>query len=289
LRPLKTMERDGLIELSIVGCDKNGAVSADDIRAMFRQNTKLVVINHASNVTGEIQDVETMAEIAHAHGALILVDAAQSAGCIPIDVENWQLDLLAFAGHKSLYGIQGIGGLYIRPGIDLAPLKVGGTGTRSAWLYQPDELPTKYEAGTPNVPGIVSLKAGIEFINATGMSQINAATNRHMERFLEGLVGLEGVTLYGRETAENRLPVLSFNMKGLSPSDVGYMLEQSFGIVVRSGLHCAPLIHQELGTYPEGRYASARPASQRMTRSVSSWMQCDRLGRTHEGCRNKAN
>jgi cysteine desulfurase/selenocysteine lyase len=252
LRPLKNMERDGEIELTIVDCDGNGAVPPEGIEKSFRANTRLVVVNHASNVTGEILDVAAMAAIAHAHAAMILVDASQSAGCLPIDVAGWQLDLLAFTGHKSMLGPRGIGGLYIREGIDLAPLKVGGTGTHSGTLYQPDELPTRYEAGTLNVPGIAGLNAGVEFVLSSGIEAIGQLKQSRTQRMLDGLAEMPKVRLYGRRGGSGRLPVFCFNVQGLSPADVGYILENSFGIVARTGLHCAPLIHKAIGTWPEG-------------------------------------
>lgn len=252
LRPLKTMERDGEIELTIVDCDRNGYVSPADIQGSLRTNTRLVVVNHASNVTGEILDICAIAAIAHEHGALLLVDASQSAGCVPMDVAKWQIDLLAFAGHKSLLGPRGIGGLYIREGIELLPLKVGGTGTHSSILLQPGELPARYEAGTLNVPGIAGLNAGVEFVLEAGLSVINQVKQARFQRMLDGLAELPKIRLYGRREGRDRLPVFCFNIEGLAPSDVGYILENSFSIVVRSGLHCAPLIHKALGSWPEG-------------------------------------
>ena len=172
LRPLKTLEREGVITLSIVACDEAGYVNPQKIAHAIQKNTKLIVVNHSSNVTGTVLDIKTISRIARSHGIVLLVDASQSAGCVPIDVQQWDIDMLAFTGHKSLYGIPGIGGLYIREGIVLNPLKVGGTGVRSDLLYQPEEMPLYYEAGTQNVPGIVSLDAGVAFILRTRIDRI---------------------------------------------------------------------------------------------------------------------
>ena len=172
LRPLFKLEKEGKIRLTIVDCDARGHVDPQKINQAIHPNTKAVVINHSSNVTGTITDIQAISDIAHAHGAVILVDASQSAGCTPIDIKGWDIDLLAFTGHKSLFGLPGIGGLYIKENIKLRPLKVGGTGVRSDLTEQPPESPIYYEAGTLNLPGILALNQGVDFILNTGLKKM---------------------------------------------------------------------------------------------------------------------
>lgn len=252
LRPLKRLESQGKIRLSIVDCNSCGSVNPNDISEAIQKDTTLIAINHCSNVTGEVQDIKTISEIAHHNEIIFLVDASQSAGCYPIDVQESHIDLLAFTGHKSLYGIQGIGGLYIREGLDLEPLSVGGTGTRSDLLTQPEGMPIHYEAGTQNLPGIASLNAGANFILETGMDNIKRKKQKLFVKMMTELKEIPEIKIYGREDAAQRVPIFCFNINGFEPSDLGYILRNSFHIIVRSGLHCAPLIHKALGSYPNG-------------------------------------
>ena len=248
LRPLNSLLKNEIIELSIVDSDENGYINPENLRDCIKQNTKAIIVNHASNVTGEIQDIKSICEIAHANGCIFVVDASQSAGCIPIDVTNPDIDIMAFTGHKSLYGIQGIGGLYIKSGIRLKPLKVGGTGEKSESLCQPNELPMYYEAGTQNLPGIVSLSAGLDYILKIGLNDIVNEKNKIFEKAINKLLEMPRVILYGRRNANNRCPIFSFNIEGVGAQEVGYLLEKSFNIIVRTGLHCAPLIHKTIGS-----------------------------------------
>lgn len=252
LRPLKTMEKQRLIQLSIVECDQNGYVKPKEIESHIRKNTKVIVVNHCSNVTGEILDIKAIARIAHKKEIIFIIDASQSAGCIPLDIQDSKVDIVAFTGHKSLYGLPGIGGIYIKDNLPVKPLKVGGTGIRSDLLFQPEERPIYYEAGTQNMPGIISLKAGVEFILKTSMKKIQLKKEQHLKKILAELSEIPQLVLYGRKDIHNRVPVFCFNVKGMLPEDVGYILEKSFNIVVRSGLHCAPLIHKALNSYPKG-------------------------------------
>jgi len=252
LRPLKTLEQKGRISLSIVDCDNLGYVNPIEISNALRENTRLVVVNHCSNVTGAVQDLKSIAAFAHEASALFLVDASQSAGAIDIDVQEDQIDIMAFAGHKSLYGIAGIGGLFLREGIELSPLKVGGTGIRSDLMYQPEGRPIYYEAGSPNIVGIAALQAGVEFIMKTGIETIQRAKRRHMTRIVQELKGQAPIHFYGDIEAADFDGPLSINLDGIAPADAGYCLEESFGVITRSGLHCAPLIHKSLGSYPAG-------------------------------------
>lgn len=252
LRPLKTMERAGRINLSIVQCDGYGFVSPEHIRKAITPNTGAVVINHCSNVTGIINDIEAIGMITRRHGIPFVVDASQSAGVYPVDVRKANIDILIFTGHKSLFGIQGIGGAYIREGLTLRPLKVGGTGVRSDYLYQPETLPMYYEAGTQNLPGICSLYEGVQYIQKTGLNHIRNKKEENVLKIRRHLAHIKNVAFFPGEECECKTAIFCFTIKGMDPADIGYILENNFGIVVRSGLHCAPLIHKHIGTFPKG-------------------------------------
>lgn len=246
IRPLKTLEKEGKISLTFVECDRNGYVDPEALKLAIRDETRAVVVNHCSNVTGSVLDIKLIAEIAHSAGAVILVDASQSAGAIPIDCKNWNIDLLAFTGHKSLFGMQGIGGLYIRDGIQLRPLKVGGTGILSEFLLQPEGFPIHYEAGTPNTPGIISLYAGVKFVLETGLDKIIEHKKRLYSIFFDELADHEDIEIFSSQN-NTSYSNFCFNIKGMVPEEVGYVLENSFDIIVRTGIHCAPLITKYLG------------------------------------------
>ena len=251
-RPLKRLESRGAVELTVVDCDMKGFVEPESIRSAVTSNTRAIVVNHCSNVIGAILDLRAISGIAHESGALLIVDASQSAGALAIDVTDLNIDILAFTGHKSLYGLPGIGGVYVRDGIDLEPLKVGGTGVKSDLLYQPEERPLYYESGTQNIPGIASLDAGLSFVLEEGIDKIRKRKKMLFGEMLGYLRGKRGIILYGSGDLEGREAIASFNIDGCSPQEIGYILENSFDIIVRSGLHCAPLIHQSLGSYPLG-------------------------------------
>jgi cysteine desulfurase / selenocysteine lyase len=251
-RPLKHLERDGKIELSIINADTTGYVEPNDIASHIRENTSAIVVNHCSNVTGAILDIRSIAALAHQHHITLIVDASQSAGVIPIDTKKDNADIMIFTGHKSLYGIQGIGALYINENIKLMPFMVGGTGIHSDLLFQPEERPTYYEPGTPNVPGIVSLHSGIEYLVKSGLDHMMQIKQAHFLKIMDACCSLPEVRVFGAASPENRNPVFCFNIEGMQPDDVGYILEHAFNIIVRSGLHCAPLIHTMLGSYPHG-------------------------------------
>ena len=252
IRPIKRLEREGTISLSFVPCDGNGIVDIEALEKLINFNTALIAVNHCSNVTGNVNDITTLSNICKTRNIVFLVDASQSAGIIPIDLQKSPADLLAFTGHKSLYGIPGIGGLYIRDGLDLHPLKVGGTGIKSDLLFQPENRPFYYEAGTPNIPGIVSLNAGVKFILETGLDVLYKKGYDTMKYLFEKCQKIRGIIFYGDYHASSRCPIMSFNIKGIAPEDVGYILENSFKVIVRTGLHCAPLIHKSLGSFPLG-------------------------------------
>jgi len=252
LRPLKTLEKNNGLALSIVPCDKEGFVDIQDIEKEIRKDTTTIIVNHCSNITGAIQDIKSICQLAHCNDLICIVDASQSAGSINIDVEENQIDILAFTGHKSLFATTGIGGLYSNPKIIIKPLKVGGTGIRSDYLYQPEERPLLYEAGTHNYIGIVALAAGIEYIKCVSIEKILQKKQKIYEQIIDGLEEISNVEIIGGKSSERKIPVVNFRIKNMSIEDAGYILNESFDINVRSGLHCAPLIHKFIGSYPHG-------------------------------------
>jgi len=251
LRPLYVLQRKG-VEVTIVTAGSDGCIDPDDVKRAVRSNTRMVAVGHVSNVCGAIQPVEQLAAIARESGALFLVDAAQSAGSVPIDVVAMGIDLLAVPGHKGLLGPQGTGFLYVAEGVPLRPLLAGGTGSSSSAEEQPDIMPEGFEAGTHNVPGIAGLKAGVEFVLAQGVDAIGQKERTQVGNIVERLQALSQVTLYGPSCLTDRSGVLSFTVTGLDSSSLAFMLDHNFDIAVRAGLHCAPQAHRTLGTYPSG-------------------------------------
>lgn len=250
MRPLRHLEEIGRIQLSITPCSSKGVLDTEALERNIRQDTRLIAINHASNVMGTILPIEKIGAIKGE--ALLLVDAAQTAGIIPIDVEKQRVDLLAFTGHKALYGPMGTGGLYVGKEIDIDPLIRGGTGTQSELEQQPPELPDRLESGTANAPGIAGLGAGVEFVLEKGMDRIRKHENQLIQRLIEGLKNIEGIVLYGPCDHKMQTANLSLNLKGVHPAEVARVLEAEFEIMVRAGLHCSPSAHKILGTYPDG-------------------------------------
>jgi cysteine desulfurase/selenocysteine lyase len=253
MRPLRALEKNG-VEVTVANCASDGSLDPRDIERAIRSNTKLIILTHASNVVGTILPVARVGRIARGHGVPLLVDAAQSAGCYPIDVEAMNIDLLAFSGHKSLFGPQGTGGLYIRQGIEsrLEPLKYGGTGSYSEHESQPDFLPDKYESGTPNTVGLAGLGAGVRFVMQEGLANIRKKEERLTKLLVEGLTAMPGVACYGNGDPGERVAIVSFNISGLPPSEVALQLEEDFRIMCRPGLQCSPIAHKTLGTFPQG-------------------------------------
>jgi cysteine desulfurase/selenocysteine lyase len=251
IRPLKTMEQAGEITLDFVKCDSGGYVEPADIEAAITPETGAIVLNHCSNVTGAVQDAETIGRIAEKHGLIFILDASQSAGAMALNVSKTKAHFVAITGHKSLYGTQGIGGLCIRRGAELKPLKQGGTGTRSDVLIQPGDLPYKYEAGTQNMPGIAALNAGIKWIQETGFEKIIATKKTHIQKLVDELGGLDEVTLY-RKPERDSGTLFTFNFDDMVPEEMAYILQSSYGIKVRAGLHCAPLMRDYIGAMPFG-------------------------------------
>jgi cysteine desulfurase family protein len=255
LRPLNSLADSGAIEQTRVPIDpQTGLVDPDDIRRAIKANTAFIALTHASNVTGTVQPIRAIGQIAREHGVPLIVDAAQSAGHLPIDVQGDHIDLLAAPGHKGLLGPLGTGFLYIRPGLEkfLAPTRQGGTGSVSEHDRQPDFLPDKYEPGSHNAIGIAGLSAGVAWVLDRGIDNIHAHEQDLIRTFLDGVTGIEGLTYFGPHGVRHRTGVFSVRIEALSPMDLAAALENDFGILTRPGLHCAPLIHEALGTTPQG-------------------------------------
>lgn len=254
MRPLRDLEVQG-IEVTVVPCSPQGCLNPADVEAAIRPNTVLLAINHASNVSGTLLPVNEIGRIARAHNLLLLTDEAQTAGAYPVDMQADCIDLLAFTGHKSLYGPMGTGGLIIGERVDIQhmkPLKRGGTGSRSERETQPEFAPDRYESGTPNAVGLAGLGASIRWLQQRGIEQIRAHEVALCQQMLAGLSAIPGVTVRGPLDAKLRTATVSFNIAHMPPSEVGLRLDDEFGILCRVGLHCAPAAHHTLGTFPEG-------------------------------------
>lgn len=251
MRPLYHLSRQGVI-CTVLPTSAYEGLDPEDVRKAITPKTKMVIMTHASNVTGTILDIATVGRIVREHNLLFLVDAAQTAGVYPIDVEAMNIDLLAFPGHKGLLGPQGTGGLFIGERADVRPLKFGGTGGNSGLLTQPDVLPDRYESGTLNTVGLAGLAAGIEFINQTGMENIRKKEELLTSLAVKGLRDIPGVREYGPPPDKSRAAVISFTLGDGDPAETGYLLGLEFGIEVRTGLHCAPAAHKTIGTFPSG-------------------------------------
>ncbi|MGE5813691.1 MAG: aminotransferase class V-fold PLP-dependent enzyme [Acidobacteriota bacterium] len=253
LRPLYHLERDNGVLVDYVPFDRSGFVDPDEIRRRFKPNTRVVAINHASNVIGTVQPIAEIGRLCRERGALLVVDASQTAGKIPIDVAAMHIDLLAFTGHKSLFGPPGIGGLYVREGVVVRQTRAGGTGVRSAVRHHLEEYPYRLEFGTPNLLGIAGLQAGVQWLLEHGQGAVHAHEMRLLARLRNGLAGIDGLTLYCQDgDASRHIAVIAFNIAGMEPQDVGMMLDVDHHIACRTGLHCAPLVHEQLGTAAHG-------------------------------------
>lgn len=250
LRPLFHLGRDHGVEIDRVPFDERGFVDPDALRARIRQNTRVVAVNHASNVIGTVQPIEEIGRICAERGVHLVVDASQTAGKIPIDVERMNIDVLVFTGHKSLFGPMGIGGMYVREGVTIRHTRAGGTGVRSAEPAHLDEYPYRLEYGTGNLPGIAGLHAGVDWLTKRGMQSVHEHELALIRRLRDGLQAIDGVTLYCQRDLANHIGVLAFNVTGLEAADVGTLLDVDFNVACRTGLHCAPLVHEQLGTVP---------------------------------------
>lgn len=251
LRPLYRLEAEHGAELSFVPADKLGNVDYADFERLMKPNTRAVVCTNASNLTGTVLDIERIAKTAHSHGALVIVDASQTAGCWPIDMKKMGIDVLCFTGHKGLMGPQGTGGMCVKEGIEIRPFKVGGSGVQSYSRTHPSEYPTRLEAGTLNGHGIAGLGAAAKFISETGVENIHAKERSLMLRFYEGVKDIEGVTVYGDFT-KDKTAIVALNIRDYESGEVSYELSQGYGIATRPGAHCAPRMHKALGTAEVG-------------------------------------
>ncbi|PKY88678.1 cysteine desulfurase [Falseniella ignava] len=251
LRPLYALEEQGL-ELTIIPANKSGNIDPKAIEAQLQPNTKGIVVTHASNLTGNINSLNEIGKIAQAHDLLLIVDAAQTLGAYPVDVQAMQCDVLCFTGHKSLLGPQGTGGLYVRPGLEIRPLKSGGTGVETYNKRQPQQMPTHLEAGTMNGHGIAGLLAGVKYVQDYGVEKIHQEEMQLWQQMYQGIKDIDNVSIYGDVATTARCPVLTLNIGDLDSSEVADILLEDYDIEVRSGGHCAPLMHEALGTVEQG-------------------------------------
>ncbi len=252
LRPLGRLRQDGLITATMIPCSVEGFPDLDFLERAYLPNTRLLVVNHASNVTGTIAPLQQMIASAHIKGVAVLVDAAQTAGTIPIDTAAASIDMLAFTGHKGLLGPTGTGGLYVREGLDLKPLREGGTGSQSESDLHPESMPERLEAGTLNSAGLAGLLEGIHFIEQQGIAAIREHEKNVRTLLYEQLQEVSGISLYGPEDSEKTSAVVSFSLDNADCGEIGFILENSYAVLCRTGLHCAPLAHKAINTFPAG-------------------------------------
>lgn len=251
LRPLHGLEKLG-VSHSQIPCSANGELDPTDIPPYIRPNTRVIALLHASNVTGGLMPLLEIGKIAREHSILLLVDAAQTMGIIPVNPASLYIDLLAGSGHKGLLGPMGTGFLYVRPGLELKPLWEGGTGTHSESIEQPETWPERFESGTCNAPGLAGLAEGIAEVQGLGLEAIAAQEHGLMEILSDGLSQIPRIILYGPDDRRLCTGTLSFNVQNLDCSEVAHILDTAYGIAVRSGLHCAPAAHRTIGTFPQG-------------------------------------
>ena len=251
LRPLYALEKKGL-ELTVLPADRKGRISLTDMEAAIRPETKVIVCTHASNLTGNRNDIHAIGEIAKKHDILFIADAAQTAGVFPISMKKDQIDILCFSGHKGLMGPQGTGVICVRPGVKVEPLKVGGSGILTFQKEHPSDMPEALEAGTLNSHGIAGLRAALGWIQETGIDRIRQREQDLMMRFYEQVKTISGVTVYGDFSQKDRSPVVTLNIRDMGSSELSMILEEDYGISTRSGGHCAPLMHRALGTEKTG-------------------------------------
>lgn len=251
LRPLYDLESKGT-KLTIIGCRERGTFDIEDMRKAITSDTKMIVCTNGSNLTGNYVDLKPIGELAHENGLLFVVDASQTAGVFPIDVEEMKIDVLCFTGHKGMLGPQGTGGMYVREGVSVRSLKAGGTGVQTYSKTQPTQMPTVLEAGTLNGHGIAGLHAALEYLEEYGIDNIRAREQELMWRFYEGVKDIENVTIYGDFTTKNRCAIVTLNIGDYDSSEVSDALLTEYSISTRSGGHCAPLMHEALGTVEQG-------------------------------------
>lgn len=250
-RPLHALSQQG-VEWTRVSCGPDGSLNPADIIPAIRSNTRMICMLHASNLTGTIMPIPEVGQIAQQYGLIFMLDSAQTAGVLPIDVQAQHIDILTFTGHKGLLGPQGTGGIYVHPRLEIRPFREGGTGSSSEYLEQPMFMPDRLESGTPNTPGIAGLGAGVQYILQTGLEAILRHEQRLTEVLLAGLRGIPGLKVYGPADSRLQTAVISFNITGRDCGEVSLRLDQEYGIITRSGMHCAPLAHQTIGTIEVG-------------------------------------
>lgn len=251
LRPVFRMEKQN-VSYSLLPADKKGVLKYEELPKLLRKETKAIIITHASNLTGNVTDIKKVAEFAREHDLILIVDASQTAGCIPINVEEMGIDILCFTGHKGLMGPQGTGGIYVREGLRVRPLKVGGSGVRSFDREHPDTMPTALEAGTLNGTGIAGLSAAVSYILEQGVFQIHQKEMELALRFKKGVENIPGITIYGDYEHSDRTAIVSLNLGDTDSAAVSDWLWEDYEIAVRAGAHCAPLMHRTLGTEEQG-------------------------------------
>ncbi|HZG84893.1 aminotransferase class V-fold PLP-dependent enzyme [Paenibacillus sp.] len=251
-RPLEWLKETRNVRVTYVETSESGQLDPIQVKRAVEPQTRLIVVNHSSNLLGSIVPLAEIGDIARSCGAALLVDAAQSAGVLPIDVEAMGVDMLAFPGHKALYGPQGTGGLYISPKLEVAPLVVGGTGSQSEAVLQPTVRPDRYESGTQNTPGIAGLGAGVDFVLHETIATIHNREWGLTQRMMEGLMRLDGIRLLGPKLGEPRTGIVAFTAEGIGSAEISFVLDQHFRIAVRAGYHCTPLAHRVAGTEATG-------------------------------------
>lgn len=251
LRPLYELENTG-VELTILKSDEKGRICYEDFEKQIKENTKMIVCTHGSNLTGNLTDIKRVGEIAHRHGVLFVVDASQTAGIFPIRAEEMKIDVLCFTGHKGLLGPQGTGGMYVREGLVIRPLKTGGSGVQTYSRTHPSQMPTALEAGTLNAHGLAGLNAALDYLKETGPDVIREKEQELMWYFYQRVSEIPGITVYGDFSSRNRCPMVSLNVKEYDSAEVSDFLYAEYGISTRPGAHCAPLMHQALGTTDRG-------------------------------------
>jgi cysteine desulfurase family protein len=251
-RPLEYVRNKKHVEITYLQNNEHGELNIKEMEQAIKSNTSLVIVTHSSNLLGTIMPIGEIGELCRKHHVKLLVDAAQSAGVLPIQVEDMSIDMLAFPGHKGLLGPQGTGGLYLHPNLELEPLLYGGTGSQSEAIDQPKVRPDRYEAGTQNTVGIAGLNEGIKFVLQETVEKIHEKEWALTQRLMEGLIGIDGLTILGPELGQPKTGIVSFNLNGVDSSELAFILDQSFQIAVRAGYHCTPLAHEAAGTLEIG-------------------------------------
>lgn len=252
MRPLNDLKTKGIIDYVTIGNSINGQITVDDLKLKVKSNTKLIIINHSSNVTGIIQDIESIGKFAEKMGICLLIDAAQTAGTVNIDMTKMKIDMLAFAGHKSMYGPQGTGGLVISDKYPIIPLLKGGTGSDSRIIIQPRSMPDGFESGTLNTPGIVGLGEGLKYVKEVGIENIKRRKALHVDKIIQSFLDNRNIKILSEIDAKRNSGIVSFNINGIAAEEAAYLYDKKYNIACRAGLHCSPAAHTLLGTLDIG-------------------------------------